>query len=364
MLLKCGNRKRKKIRRSDFLLYFRSISCLHSCINIMEDEMSVKRSLLLSVSLIGFSFAASAADMPAAPTAPAVVAAPATAPAATAGFVTKQELPALIKDAILKNPEVIMDAVKLLKEKQAAEAKKKTEEALAKNKDALFNDTASGSLGDPKSADITMVEFFDYHCGYCRHLLPDLAKLVKDDGKLRVIFKEFPILSEDSKSAAKAALAVNAIAKDKYFDYHTALMKHEGKYEEKDLLDMAKKLGIDTAKLKAEMAKPEINTILDKNAALAEELGIRGTPALVVGDQLAPGAMPYDDMKKLVADVRSGKKADAAPAAPVPSVPDAAAKPAAPVAAPAAPAAPVVAAPAIAVPAAPVVPPPAAPKKE
>ncbi len=308
--------------------------------------MSLTRSLLLSVSLIGFSFAANAADAPAVP-----AAAPAAAPA---GFVTKQEIPALVKEAIMANPEMIMDAVKILKEKQAVEARKKAEESLVKNKDVLFNNPGDPSLGDAKTADITLVEFFDYHCGYCRHLLPDLTKIAKEDSKLRVVFKELPILSDDSKEAAKAALAVNAIAKDKYFDYHTALMKHEGKYDEKSLLDMGKKLGIDTAKLKTEMAKPEITATLDKNAALAEELGIRGTPALIVGDQLAPGAMPYEEMKKLIATARnSGKKTSAAaPAAPAPGTADAAAKPAAP----AVPAAPPAAAPAA--PAAPAVPPP------
>lgn len=332
--------------------------------------MSLTRSLLLSVSLIGISFAATAADAPApaapaAPVAPTVPAAVAPAAPATAqgNFVTKQELPALVKEAIMKNPEMIMDAVKVLKEKQATEAKAKAEEALVKNKDALFGNANDPSFGDAKTADVTVVEFFDYHCGYCRHLLPDLTKLVKEDGKVRVIFKELPILSDDSRAAARAALAVNAIAKDKYFDYHTALMKHEGKYEEKSLLDIAKKLGVDTAKLKTEMAKPEYTAALEKNSMLAEELGVRGTPALVIGNQISPGTLPYDELKKLVTAARAGDKKAETPAAPAPGAADAAAKPAAPAAAPAV-NAPAIAAPAAPAPAAPAVPPPPAPEKK
>jgi protein-disulfide isomerase len=337
--------------------------------------MSLNRSLLVSVSLIGFASAAFAADAaaPATPSAapaqaiaapppvaavPAVV--PAAAPANNANLVTKQELPGLIKDTLMRDPEMIMDAVKILKDKQAAEAKKKAEDALVKNKDTLLNDENSPVIGDAKTADLTIVEFFDYHCGYCRHLLPDLTKLYKEDGKFRIVFKEFPILSDDSAVAARAALAVNRIAKDKYFDFHTTLMKFDGKYEEKSLLELAKKLGINGDKLKAEMAKPEIAAELDKNRALAEELGIHGTPALIIGDELSPGAMPYDDLKKAVADARSGKKADAIPA------PELAPKPAAPAAAaPAAPTAPVINPPTIAAPpAAPAIPAAPTPKKE
>jgi len=284
--------------------------------------MSFTRALLVSTSFISTSFAALAADAPP-PTA-------ATAPASQGGFITRQELPALVRDALMNDPNMIMDAVKKFKEQQAAEARKKAQEALVKNKEAVFNDASAPSLGDAKTADVTIVEFFDYHCGYCRHLLPDLTKLYKEDGKLRVVFKEFPILSDDSTAAARAALAVNRIAKDKYFDYHTALMKHEGKYDEKSLLDIGKKLGIATDKLKTEMAKPEITAELDRTRALAEELGIRGTPAVIIGDELSPGAVPFEEMKKMVAIARGSAKPPIAPAAPAAAAP---ATPSAPAAA-------------------------------
>jgi protein-disulfide isomerase len=263
--------------------------------------MSFSRFLTISTALALLPLAATAQS--------AAPATPAAAPS-DARPVTRGELPGLIREALMSNPEMIKEAVQKLREKQEAEAKKKTAEAMVKYKDALFNDASSPSVGDAKTADVTFVEFFDYHCGYCKHILPDITKLMSEDKKVRFIFKEYPILSEDSVTAARAALAVNRIAPDKYFDYHTALMKNEGKFDEKALLDIAKKLKIDTAKLKTEMASPEITAILDKNREMGTELGISGTPSLVIVDTLVPGAVPLEDMKKMVANVRSGKKAD------------------------------------------------------
>lgn len=257
--------------------------------------MHFSRITTLAVSLIALPYAAFAQ-------AGAQPAAAANAP------VTRQELPALIKEALMNEPEMIMQAVQKMREKQQAEAEKKTADAIAANKAGLFNDADSPSVGDEKTADITLVEFFDYHCGYCKHMLPTFTQLLKDDKKVRIVFKEFPILSEDSALAARAAVAVNRIAKDKYFAYHSALMKHEGKFEEKNLLEIAQKEGIDSAKLKAEMAKPEVTATLDKMRKLGEDLGVRGTPAIVMNDHFLPGAMDIEEMKKAIANVRAGRK--------------------------------------------------------
>lgn len=279
--------------------------------------MSLKHALVVSTFLIGFApnaMAQAPAAQPVAPAAaiPAPVAAAAT-PASSAP-VTRQELPALVREIIINDPEMILEAVKILREKQAAEAKKKATEAIIKNKDLLLNDAATASIGDAKTADISVVEFFDYHCGYCRTLLPTITKIFNEDKKVRFVFKELPILGDDSVTAARAALAVHRIAKEKYFDFHTALMSHEGEFSEKELQGIAKKLGIDPEKLKAEMAKPEITAELDKTRKLAEELGIRGTPGLIIGDTLSPGALSYEDFKKAIAEERGGKPAEAVPA--------------------------------------------------
>lgn len=280
---------------------------------IREKTMSFARFAFASATLALLSATAlaeetaPAAKAPDAPAAAASPAAPAAAaPAANAGSqpVTRAEIPALVKEALTNDPDILMSAIAKLRDKQAAEAKKQEKEGLAKNKAALFSDDSSPSTG-AANPDITIAEFFDYHCGYCRHQLPVIKQLVGEDKKIRVVFKEFPILSEDSVLASRAALAVNNIAKDKYFDFHQALMAQQGKFDEKVIMDIAKRLGINTGKLKTEMDKPEITAALDKNRAIAEDLGIHGTPAIVIGDEMIPGAIDYDGLKKAIADQRT-----------------------------------------------------------
>jgi len=142
-------------------------------------------------------------------------------------------------------------------------------------------------------------------------MLPDIAKLVDKDKKVRVIFKEFPILSNDSVTASRAALAVNRIAPDKYFAFHTALMQSSGKFDEQSITEIAEQQDMNINKLKSEMAKHEITTILDKNRMLGEGLGLRGSPAIVAGDKLVQGSLSYEGLKNIVNAVRSSAKKDA-----------------------------------------------------
>ena len=242
---------------------------------------------------------------------PVVATAPATLEAIPAGNpdapVTRAELPALVRAAILANPEMLTDGIKVLHDKEAEKDSKQTQSALAKYQDALFKDTTSPSIG-PKDADVTLVEFFDYHCGYCKHLLPIIQQLTKEDKKVRVIFREFPILSPDSALAARAALAVNKVAPEKYFAFHTALMKSSTKFEDKELADLAQKTGVDAKKFKAAYEDKATTEALDKNRELAEALGIRGTPALVFPDKVLPGALPYEDLQHIIDNERHGIK--------------------------------------------------------
>lgn len=224
--------------------------------------------------------------------------------------VTKDQIPALVKEAIMNEPEIIMEAVQRLREKQKAEADKKTAEAIAANKEAVYNDPSSPAIGNLKDPDVTIVEFFDYHCGYCKHVLPVISQIVKDDPKVKVVFKEFPILSEDSVKAARAAIAVNRIAPEKYFAFHSGLMEHKGEYSEKALTDIAKKSDVDAAAMMKEMAKEEVTAALDKSRKLGELLGVRGTPAIIMNDHFLPGAVSIEDLKKMIANVRAGKKPD------------------------------------------------------
>ncbi len=233
-----------------------------------------------------------------------------TSPAAASAADTlpRTEVEGIVKDYLLKNPEVIMEAVGNYQKKQMAEAKKKSEETLAKRADELFNDKISPALGDASKADVTLVEFFDYHCGYCKRLLPVMNQLVKEDPKLRIIFRELPILSEDSKLASKAALAFHSVMPAKYFDYHTALMEMKGKYTEENLTQKAVALGVDEAKFKAALKDPAIEKQLDKNRDLAVALNITGTPALVLKNEVIAGAAPLEEIKTAIKNQREGKK--------------------------------------------------------
>lgn len=223
--------------------------------------------------------------------------------------VTREEFPALLRETLLKNPEIVMEAVKVLQDREQANTQAAAQKGIAANKDTLFNDPSMPSAGASiDKADITLVEFFDYHCGYCKHMVEPVARLLQEDKKFRVVFIEFPILSADSAMAARAATAANRLDKNKYFAFYTALMKHNGKYDAKSLESLSRSVGIDYEALKVEMGKKEIADILEKNRNLGQELGIHGTPALIIGDELLPGALSYEELKAAIAKARSKKK--------------------------------------------------------
>lgn len=228
--------------------------------------------------------------------------------------VTHAELPALVKQAILDDPDILMEAEQKLREKNMAEMSKKSEAALRKYKAALVRSDAP-SIGS-KNADVTMVEFFDYHCGYCKQLYSSIVKLDKTDKKLRIVFREFPILAPDSTTAARTALAVNRIAPDKYFAFYGALMKTAGEqFTDKMLMKTAEKVGVSTAKLKAALNDDAVTKSIDdelkENRTMAQAIGIRGTPGIIIGDHLFPGAMAYETLTKVIADIRNGNDAQA-----------------------------------------------------
>ncbi|WP_431856056.1 DsbA family protein [Azospirillum sp.] len=242
---------------------------------------------------------------------PALLAAAAVALAVLSPAAQAQSVPAeqrqaieqVVREYLLKHPEVIVEAIEELQKRERAEEERKGKQGLVQNKDKLFNDPASPIAGNPKG-DVTLVEFFDYQCGYCKSVQADVQKLIKDDGKLKFVFKEFPILGPASVTASKAALA--ARAQGKYEAYHNALMAHRGQLDEATILKLASSVGLDTDRLKKDMESAEVQQALGANLALAEQLGIRGTPGFVVGDRIVPGAIKLDDMKKLVAEARKG----------------------------------------------------------
>lgn len=217
---------------------------------------------------------------------------------------TKEELQKLIQETIMSNPDVIISSVeKMQVEKQKAESQQ-AKDAISTNQAELEQDKQSPTVG-PKDADVTVVEFFDYNCGYCKQSLPNVMKLLEEDKKVRVVFKEFPVIAASSEIAARAALAVNAIKPEKYLDYHAALFKLGGRFDEETLKKVAEGFGINGAEFTTKLNSPEIKKHLEDNMELGKKLGNRGVPVFIVGDEHFPGAIPYDRLKSVVEENRS-----------------------------------------------------------
>ncbi len=203
----------------------------------------------------------------------------------------------------LKNhPDEVMAALQLAQANEERRQMVAAQQALELQQDQIFNNPADPVLGN-QQGDVTVVEFFDYRCPYCKRVADSLVTLLKDDPHVRLVFKELPILGPDSVVAAKIALAAHR--QGKYEQVHMAFMAHKGSFDEAALLDLAASLGADRAKLVADMQDPAILGLLQANSSLATALGITGTPGFLFGKQLVPGALSLDDMKKLISSARA-----------------------------------------------------------
>ena len=210
---------------------------------------------------------------------------------------------AIVHEYLLENPEVISDALRVLRERQEMATLEEQRAQIAALGDQLFDNPQSPVMGNP-DGDVTVVEFFDYNCGYCKTVLDDVFALVEQDADVRVVFKELPILAPSSVTAARAALA--ASAQGLYVDYHNALMEHRGGLSDDTIFSLAEQVGLDVDRLRADMEDPAIDRAIADNLALARALGVRGTPAFVVGETVIPGAVGLDDLRQAVDDARSG----------------------------------------------------------
>lgn len=217
----------------------------------------------------------------------------------------QKQMQEAIRAYLLENREVILQSIQEYQSKQEAKAMQERQAALTANRDKLQHDAGSPVIGNPEG-DVTIVEFFDYNCGYCKKMIPAVQELIESDKNIRFVFKEFPVLRPDLATAATAALAVWKIAPDKYWDYHTALMNGRGELNEERLLKTADLVGIDRDKLKAAMADPEIAATIRENREMGQLIGISGTPAFIIGDQLLPGALELSTMKEIVSRARAG----------------------------------------------------------
>ena len=210
---------------------------------------------------------------------------------------------ALIERYIAENPEKIVESVRA-HNRRAEQAKRDEADAnLVAMRGAIFDDPNSPVAGNP-DGDVTVVEFFDYRCGYCKRSLDVLMTALDEDPNLRVVFKEFPILSPQSRRAAMAALA--AERQGAYLALHTALMGARGTFDDDQIFDIAREVGLDAERLAADMEAPEIGARLDEVAALASALDIAGTPAFVIGGEVLRGAIDLETMRRAIAEQRAG----------------------------------------------------------
>lgn len=240
-------------------------------------------------------------------TALALVASPVAAADLAAMTDTEREaFRAEVRAYLLDNPEVIIEAVNLLEERKA-QAQVQTDQALVQaNADALFNDGFSW-VGGNTDGDITLVEFMDYRCGYCRKAKPEVAKLLANDGNIRLIIKEFPILGEASMISSRFAIATRHVAGDEaYGQVHDALMDMGGDMTDVTLRRLADGLGLDSDAILAKMDSAEVSAEIASTRELAQRLQISGTPTFVLQDELLRGFLPADQLELIVADKRDG----------------------------------------------------------
>lgn len=207
----------------------------------------------------------------------------------------------IITDYLVDNPEVIIRALEVLQERERIADAERARAALEESRASLERDPNSPVAGNP-DGDVTVVEFFDYRCPYCKRVTPTVTELLESDKNVRLVYKEWPILGEDSEFAARAALA--AREQGKYLEFHEKVMDQR-QVTEQSVLAASKELGLDVEKLREDMKSPKVDAHLEETMRLAEVLGINGTPAFVIGNQLIPGVASLEQMQAIVEEERS-----------------------------------------------------------
>jgi protein-disulfide isomerase len=218
-------------------------------------------------------------------------------PAAT---LPRAEVEKIVRDYLMREPEIIYEAIQELQQRRAVAEAQRQQQAVGANKAKLFSSADDPVVGNP-DGDVTLVEFFDYRCSYCRGMVPGLRNLVDKDKGLRVVMKEFPVLGPDSLLAARSALA--AEKQGRYMDFHLALMGAKD-LDETSIKALASRLGLDVDRLVVDMSSESVQRVIDANAQLASELGITGTPSFVIGGKLIPGAVEIAQIESLIAAER------------------------------------------------------------
>jgi len=224
----------------------------------------------------------------------AALALSAAVPAAAQDFSAGQrsEIEKIIRDYLIKHPEVLQEAMAELEKKQQLADSEKARSAIKTHSDAIFNSPRQVTIGNPQG-DVTFVEFFDYNCGYCKRALIDMVELMAKDPKLKVVLKEFPVLGPSSVEAAQVGIAVRMQDKTgkKYLEFHQKLLTGRGQVDKAKALAAAKEIGLDMARIEKDLKSDEIGKTLEESMKLAEALGLNGTPSYVIGNDVVIGAV-------------------------------------------------------------------------
>ena len=208
----------------------------------------------------------------------------------------KREIERIVRNYILQNPEIVEKALVALEAQRRETAAAEQAGKISELKDTILNSEHQAVLGNPDGR-VTLVEFFDYNCGYCKRALNDMLALMESNPDLRVVMKEFPILSEGSMEAARISIAVKDLNPDLYLDYHRELLARGGQANLQKAISVAKELGLDTGTLKKAAEDGSVTENIQEVRQIAQALGISGTPSYVVGGELIPGAVGFDQLQ-------------------------------------------------------------------
>ena len=231
------------------------------------------------------------------------------APAMALDDKQKEEFGAFIKEYLIQNPEILLDVQTALQEKQEKARTVAASQAVESNKDAIFAAKGDMVLGNPKG-DVTVVEFFDYNCGYCKHALEDMNTILEQDKNVRFVLKELPILGPDSMAAHKVSAAFKQIAPEKYADFHRTLLGAEGRATEESAIEVASALGVTEDAIRKQMAAAPGDAEVKQAYQLAGALGVSGTPSYVVGNEAVFGAVGAGALQEKIANVRACGKTE------------------------------------------------------
>jgi protein-disulfide isomerase len=235
-------------------------------------------------------------------------AAPQSVRAAEFSTPQRTEIEKIVREYLIAHPEVLQEAMAEFEKRQTAAEAEKHKTAVKDNAKAIFSSPLQVNLGNP-NGDVTFVEFFDYNCGYCKRAMTDMLTLMKDDPKLKVVLKEFPVLGPGSVEAAQVAVAVRMQDKTgkKYLDFHQKLLGGRGQADKAHAMAAAKDAGLNMAQIEKDMAGPEVKATLEESMKLAEALGLNGTPSYVIGSDVVVGAVGLPALQEKINTTRCGK---------------------------------------------------------